>query len=146
MSDQELFYDDLTEKYLLENLRWRFPVDGCTYKYVDHRFLKLLNPDEYPVGMVPVVREICGKCGGYGGEQLNDGWFSCYRCCEVGYEYTPLDMFLMDQLHLDALEENYMFDLERLPMNTGDPSMILSVEEAIDRYGLPEEVENDIPF
>ncbi len=26
----------------------------------------------------------CYRCGGQGGEQMDDGWLACYCCCETG--------------------------------------------------------------
>ena len=153
----ELFYDDLTEIYVLDNLFWRVPIHGdeYSYTYISQKTIKRINEeDNAPAFAEPVVREICGKCGGYGGEQLEDGWFSCYRCCERGYEYTPLDLYLMEQAHLDALEDNYQHDmrkeeLRRAVRGTMEEFMESDMARvhAIDRILSPEkEVEDDIPF
>lgn len=157
MSD--LLYDDTAEIYILGNLAWRMPTTDGFYVIQSHKFIKSVDPDGAVLpapGSIPVVREICGKCGGYGGEQLEDGWFSCYRCCEVGYEYTPLNLYIMEQLHLDALEDNYQHDLDQLPFETGDPRMLMGKDDIaetlgtlvageIDRLARLKE-EDDIPF
>ena len=158
MSD--LYYDDHTEIYVLDNLCWMFFDDKFgAHRVVTQKHIKSVDPDGImlpPLGSFPVVREVCGKCGGYGGEQLEDGWFSCYRCCEIGYVYTPLNEYLMHQVHLDAHEDNYQHDLDLLPFETGDPRMLMGKDDIaetlgtlvageIDRLARLKE-EDDIPF
>ena len=137
----ELFYDDHTETYVLGNLHWRVITNGTgeffgQYKMLSQKLIKTMNEaDNAPTHAEPYVREICGKCGGYGGEQLHDGWFSCYACCEVGYMFAPLDLYLIEQLHLDALEDNYQHDLDMLPFDTGDPRMLMSKDDIAETLG-----------
>ena len=154
--DEQGVYDDVTEIYMLDNLAWRMPTTDGFYVVQSQKFLKSVDPDGAILpapGSVPVVREVCGRCGGYGGEQVEDGWLSCYRCCELGYEYTPLDMYLMEQLHIDALEDDYMRELDKLPFEVGDPSMTLSINDIERKYPqqhakavVQAEAEDDIPF
>lgn len=82
---------EISEMYLLDNL--------LTIQKTTHA-----NTMGFSVGD-KVVRETCPRCGGYGGSQMEDGWMPCFYCCEHGSVYTPLDLWIMGEYHLEALEE-----------------------------------------
>lgn len=111
ITERELFEMsplETTELFISENLLTVLKTDGIHYGF--------------KVGD-KVIREICPRCGGYGGEQVEDGWLSCYHCCEHGTVYTPLDDYIMYEHHLEALEDNFMHDMiteavEELRMET----------------------------
>lgn len=145
-------YGDATEIYILENLAWMFFDDSYgAHRVVTQKHIKSVDPDGImlpPLGSYPVVREVCGKCGGYGGEQVEDGWLSCYRCCEVGYEYTPLDMYLMDRLHLDAYEHDYQRGMRIEQSKRKCLTGLHMIGQGLNALFNPPqpEVEDDIPF
>jgi len=149
MSEHIGYYNDHTEIYVLENLRWRFPTDGGFFQFVSNRTMKLMDERaSAPVGSVPVVREICPRCGGYGGDQMDDGWMSCYHCCEVGFIHTPLDMYLMEQLHLDAYEHDYQRGMRIEQSKRSVLAGLHSIGQSLNVLFNPpqQEVEDDIPF
>ena len=150
---QEAFASpDHTETYMLDNLGWMFFDEKFgAHRVVTQKYIKSVDPDGVllpPLGSYPVVRELCNKCGGYGGEQVEDGWLSCYRCCEVGYLYSPLDEYLMDQLYVDAYEDEYQRNMKIEQSKRDALASLHIIGQSLNKLFDPpvEEVEDDIPF